>query len=140
MTAPEPRRRAPLVRYADETEAMACPYGVVRRIVTGGEGGVANVHVVSVEQGDPHAHQGYDEVYWVVSGQGYIELDGRTFELRTGTVAVIPAGTVHSVRATRGQQLEFVILGIPPVPITDDRARPMRSGAGGCQPGESRAV
>jgi len=39
-------------------------------------------------------------------------------------VAVIPAGVPHSLEAQRGQQLEFVIFGTPPVPMDHELARP----------------
>ena len=62
------RYRQPLVSHRDETAPTDCPYGHVQRIVTGGEGGVANVHVVRVTEGATHVHTGYDEVYYVLSG------------------------------------------------------------------------
>ena len=68
----------PLVRHRDETQPIDCPFGHVQRIVTGGEGGIANVHVVKITKGTPHLHQGYDEVYYVLSGTGTITL-GRWF-------------------------------------------------------------
>ena len=54
--------KQPLVRHRDRTAPIECPFGHVERIVTGGEGGVANVHVVKITRGTPHVHQGYDEV------------------------------------------------------------------------------
>jgi mannose-6-phosphate isomerase-like protein (cupin superfamily) len=114
------------VRYLDEAAALDCPYGKTRRVVTGGAGGVANVHVVRVSRGKPHIHRGYDEVYFVLAGHGRIHLGKREFALRPGAVAVIPAGTVHSLEADRGDALEFVIFGVPPVPVEDKRARPVR--------------
>ena len=121
----EPRSQpAPLVRYLDETSALPCPYGETRRVVTGGEGGVANVHVIRVSRGKPHVHRGYDEVYFVLAGRGRIHLDGYDSDLRPGAVAVIPAGTVHSLESQGDGPLEFVIFGVPPMPIEDERARP----------------
>lgn len=113
-----------LVRYHDETAPIDCPYGEVRRIVTGGAGGVANVHVVTVTEGKPHVHAGYDEVYYVLSGTGTITLDGESHALRPGAVAVIPAGLPHSLTASDGTPLEFIIFGTPPMSIDDPRARP----------------
>jgi len=116
-----------IVKYRDETEVVRCPYGDVARIVTGGEGGVANVHVVRVTRGSQHYHLAYDEVYYVLSGKGTLNLAGTGRELRPGAVAVIPAGTPHSLKADPGEVLEFIIFGTPPLPITDDRARPRKS-------------
>jgi mannose-6-phosphate isomerase-like protein (cupin superfamily) len=119
----------PIVRYRDQTQPSHCPYGRVERIVTGGEGGIANVHVVHVTEGKPHVHAGYHEVYYVLSGHGRITLDGREHLLRPGSVAVIPAGVSHALEAEPWDALEFVIFGTPPMSVEDDRARP-RSCAG----------
>ena len=118
--------KKPLVRYRDETEPRQCPFGHVRRIVTGGEGGVANVHVVRVTNGLPHVHADYDEVYYVLSGKGTITLDDETHALSPGTVAVIPAGVAHSLEADAGTELEFIIFGTPAMAIDDERARPTK--------------
>jgi mannose-6-phosphate isomerase-like protein (cupin superfamily) len=64
----------PHVRHRGQTPPIECPCGHVERIVTGGDGGVANVHVVKITKGTPHLHQGYDEVYFVLSGMGTITL------------------------------------------------------------------
>jgi mannose-6-phosphate isomerase-like protein (cupin superfamily) len=115
-----------VVRHRDETPPLDCPFGHVQRIVTGGEGSIANVHVVKVSKGLPHVHAGYDEVYYVLSGTGTITLGQETHSLRPGSVAVIPAGVPHSLEAGPGQELEFVIFGTPPMSIDDDRARPRK--------------
>ncbi|HBO44201.1 MAG TPA: hypothetical protein DD670_09760 [Planctomycetaceae bacterium] len=122
----KPTTKQPIVRQLDETEPIDCPFGHVRRIVTGGEGGVANVHVVQVTKGTPHVHAGYDEIYYVLSGSGTITLGQETHPLRPGSVAVIPAGVPHALEANSDEQLEFVIFGTPPMAIDDERAKPRR--------------
>ncbi len=117
-------RKVPLVHHRDQTAPFDCPFGHVQRVVTGGEGGVANVHVVRVTKGTTHIHTGYDEVYYVLSGSGTITLDQQTHPLRPGSVAVIPAGVPHSLEAEPGEELEFIIFGTPPMAMDDDRARP----------------
>jgi mannose-6-phosphate isomerase-like protein (cupin superfamily) len=116
-----------IVHHRDQTEALDCPHGHVQRIVTGGQGGVANVHVVRVTKGTPHVHTGYDEVYYVLSGTGTITLDQQTDPLRPGSVAVIPAGVPHSLEADPGEELEFIIFGTPPMAMDDDRAKPKKA-------------
>jgi mannose-6-phosphate isomerase-like protein (cupin superfamily) len=118
--------KTPLVRQRDEPPSIDCPFGYVQRIVTGGEGGVANVHLVKITKGTPHLHDGYDETYYVLSGTGTITLGQETYPLRPGSVAVIPAGVLHSLEANPGQGLEFVIFGTPPMSIDDERARPRK--------------
>jgi mannose-6-phosphate isomerase-like protein (cupin superfamily) len=114
----------PVVRYLDETAPLSCPYGQVQRIVTGGEGGIANVHVVQVTRGERHYHRGYDEVYYLLSGTGTITLEEKTHSLRPGAVIVIPAGISHALVSDSETPLQFIIFGSPPMPIDDDRAIP----------------
>ena len=118
--------KQPLVHHRDQTVPIDCPFGHVQRIVTGGEGGVANVHVVKVTRGTPHVHTGYDEVYYVLSGKGTITLGTATTVLAPGSVAVIPAGVPHSLEADPGEELEFIIFGTPPMTMDDDRATPKK--------------
>lgn len=115
------------VSYRDETVSVSCPYGRVQRIVTGGRGGTANVHVVTVSKGDEHVHADYDETYYVLNGQGTITLDGKTHSVRPGAVVFIPAGTSHSLAASPDNCLEFVIFGTPGMPIDDPRATPRKN-------------
>jgi len=118
--------KEPLVHHRDQTAPIDCPFGHVQRIVTGGEGGIANVHVVKVTKGTTHIHTGYDEVYYVLSGNGTITLGEDVYPLRPGTVAVIPAAVPHSLDADPGEELEFIIFGTPPMTMDDDRARPKK--------------
>ncbi len=119
-------RKEPLVRHRADTESLDCPFGHVQRIVTGGQGGIANVHVVKVTKGLTHVHTGYDEVYYLLSGEGTITLGDKSHALAPGSVAVIPAGLPHSLEAQPGQELEFIIFGTPPVPLDDERAKPRK--------------
>ncbi len=116
---------APIVRYLDETVSVACPYGDVRRMVTGGEG-ISNIHVVSVTKGEKHYHKAYDEVYYFLSGKGSITLDENIYPVRPGTATVIPAGMVHSLLSDTDEPLVFIIIGTPPMSIEDDRAMPQK--------------
>ena len=118
----------PVVGYLDETPAGTCPYGDVRRVITGGAGGVANVHIVEVSMGTTHYHEGYDEVYYVLDGRGELNIDGEVHSLRPGAVAVIPRGIPHSLEATSqdGGRLKFIIFGTPAMAIDDSRAEPRK--------------
>ncbi len=120
------KMKKPLVHHRDETQPIDCPFGHVERIVTGGDGGIANIHVVKITKGTPHLHQGYDEVYFVLSGTGTITLGQEAHPLRPGSVAVIPAGVLHSLEAGPGEELEFVIFGTPLMAMDDERARPRK--------------
>nr|WP_319494749.1 cupin domain-containing protein [uncultured Desulfobacter sp.] len=116
-------KKKAIVRYTEDTNAVPCPYGDVKRVITGGEGS-ANVHIVSVTKGKEHVHRAYEETYYVLSGTGTICLDGETWEIRPGAVVYIPAQMPHSLESTSPDPLVFIIFGTPPMSIDDDRARP----------------
>jgi len=118
--------KSSLIRHRSDARPIDCPFGHVQRMVTGGEGGVANVHVVRVTQGLPHKHAAYDEVYYFLGGEGEMTVGALTERVRPGSVAVIPAGTPHSLAADKDGALEFIIFGTPPIPIDDPRAAPQR--------------
>ena len=114
------------VKYTDETEALSCPYGNVKRIITGGDRGSPNIHLVSVTEGGEHYHSAYDENYYVLSGIGTIFMDGASYELCPGAAVYIPAGVVHSLKADPGHTLQFIIFGSPGMDFSDERAKPMK--------------
>ena len=116
-----------IVRYQHEIEPVDCPYGEVRRIVTGGEGN-GNVHVVRVTEGGEHYHSAYEETYYFLSGSGSLTIEEKTFPVCPGAVAVIPSGKVHSLISDSEKPLEFIIFGTPPMPIDDERAVPRKPG------------
>jgi quercetin dioxygenase-like cupin family protein len=46
-----------------------------------------------------HAHAGQEEVYHFVSGSGVIELDERTYSVKSGDIVLIEDGVFHRVHA-----------------------------------------
>lgn len=113
-----------LIKYRDATSSVSCPFGDVTRIMTGGEGGVANVHVVRVTRGSAHVHTGYNEVYYVLSGRGVATVESERYELRPGAVLNIPLGNRHAIEADDGKTLEIIIFGTPAMTVDDERFVP----------------
>jgi quercetin dioxygenase-like cupin family protein len=56
----------------------------------------------------PHAHQGSDKVYYVVSGQGLFQVGDEERELGAGEIVMAPSGQNHGV-ANRSAE-RFVVL------------------------------
>lgn len=85
----------PLVRHVDEVAPVPCPCGHSRRIITREQSPRVGLHVTRIVSGDLHFHRETDEIYYILSGSGTIELDGEPHELRPGTTVHIPAGVKH---------------------------------------------
>ena len=55
-----------------------------------------------------HKHEGQEEIYYFVYGQGQMELDGENFSVGTGDVVLIQDGVFHRVHNTGSGDLYFV--------------------------------
>ncbi len=110
----------PLVRHRDEVPAVTCPCGQAQRVLTGADLGDCSLHLVAISQASrAHYHRRQSEVYVVMRGHGWIELDDDRRELREGTMVVIPPGTRH--RAVPGEDgLTIVNLVRPPFDPEDE--------------------
>jgi AraC family transcriptional activator of pobA len=73
-----------------------------------------------------HRHPALHQIFWIERGGGTVRLDDTTGNLADGTVASIPAGTVHGFRFVAGT--EGVVVTIPdivfdPIRLSVDRAQ-----------------
>src|SRR5215208_5412516 len=54
-----------------------------------------NVTHVSIHPGETvpaHTHDDEDQIYWVQSGEGFVELDGKRTDVSAGSAVLIPLG------------------------------------------------
>lgn len=106
-----------LIRRLEDTPGVDCPCGVARRILTAADGAVLSVHRVSIrEDSRTHYHRRLTETYYVLEGEGVMELDGIGHPLRPGTVVHIPPGVRH--RAVG--RLEVLNMVVPPFDPDDE--------------------
>jgi mannose-6-phosphate isomerase-like protein (cupin superfamily) len=59
-----------------------------------------------------HRHVGVEEVYYVMNGNGEVELNSETAAIRTGDAVPVLLRDVHSFRNNSSQDLEMMIIGI----------------------------
>jgi len=59
-----------------------------------------------------HRHVGVEEVYYVMNGNGEVELNSETAAIRTGDAVPVLLRDVHSFRNNSSQDLELMIIGI----------------------------
>ena len=61
---------------------------------------------------EAHSHSDHEEIYYVISGKGTIDLDGVVSPIRDGDAIYIEAGASHSIANTGDDFLVFVAMGI----------------------------
>jgi len=92
--------QARLVQF-DALPAQACPCGTTRRAFGDQEGAVASAHLVEIRQDAAlHHHRRTTEIYIVLEGEGFIELDGELFPVKPLTAIYIPPGVRHRAVGT----------------------------------------
>jgi mannose-6-phosphate isomerase-like protein (cupin superfamily) len=103
-----------------ELETIApvpCPCGEARRafLVPGND--VASIHLVDIKIDPvPHYHQKHAEIYYILEGEGFIELDGKQTPVKQGTAILIPPGVRHR---TLGR-IRLLNVSIPPFDPEDE--------------------
>ena len=88
-------RGAEIVRLAG-LPGIACPCGTARRAFAEAAEGRASLHLVEVKQdSERHYHRRLTEIYYVLSGEGQMEIDGELRALTPGDAVFIPPGVAH---------------------------------------------
>ena len=59
-----------------------------------------------------HRHRGVEEVYYVISGEGEVQVNDETAAIGKGDAVPLQFGDAHSFKNTGAGDLEFMILGI----------------------------
>ena len=85
-----------LVEQLDEIESTPCPCGRARRAFATADNDVATLHLVDIlKDAKVHYHKKMHEIYLVLEGEGYIELDGDRVPARPMTAVFIKPGCRH---------------------------------------------
>ncbi len=79
-----------------EMDAIRCPCGFSRRAFAGPDNPVATMHIVDIEEdARAHYHKKLTEIYFILEGSGFMELDGRRVPVKTLTGISIKPGCRH---------------------------------------------
>ena len=99
-----------LIRHFDDIPAIPCPCGSTRRAFTEDPDGIATVHVVNTEgEAKLHYHKRLTETYFILEGEGKIELDGQLHDVRPGSTVMIKPGCRHRAIGT----MKFINVSVP---------------------------
>ena len=84
------------VVHFDEIAAGACPCGLSQRAFIDDPDRTASVHVVDIKKdSEVHYHKKLTEIYYILDGEGYMELDGERVPVRPGSSILIKPGCRH---------------------------------------------
>ena len=61
---------------------------------------------------DDHKHADQEQLYYIISGTGWMEVDGERQAVRDGDLVYIPPQAVHNIGNDGRQPLEMLLLGI----------------------------
>ena len=85
-----------LVADFSRIDPTPCPCGQARRAFADGANRVASMHVVDVSRDSrAHYHKRMTEIYYVLEGEGKLEIEGDSVPLRPGVSVLIPPGNTH---------------------------------------------
>ena len=89
----EPRFR---IVDMNSVEPLPCPCGSARRAFTDDPDKVCSFHVVDISaDARTHYHKAHTEVYYILEGDGQLELDGELFDVHPGMSILIKPGCRH---------------------------------------------
>jgi len=83
--------------------------GQIRPLIEEKDGAAAEVHHLEITNAKLHYHERTDEIYYVIGGQGKMQLDETTLELREGVVVYVPRGVKHKAWG----ELKILVVCIP---------------------------
>src|SRR2546429_9144560 len=83
--------------------------GQIRPLIEEQDGAAAEVHHLEITDAKLHYHQRTDEIYYVISGQGGMQLDDATIALSEGVVVYVPRGVKHRAWG----KLQVLVVCIP---------------------------
>jgi mannose-6-phosphate isomerase-like protein (cupin superfamily) len=94
-----------------------CLCGQARRAFLIPGNSVASVHLVDIKT-DPqaHYHEKHTEIYYILEGEGWIELDGKRSAVKAGTAILSPPGVRHRTIGA----IRLLNISIPPFDPADE--------------------
>ncbi|MHB8926376.1 MAG: cupin domain-containing protein [Bacillota bacterium] len=106
-----------------ENDAPMVPLGAqMMQVVMDPEAGgssrltIGRSHWPAGGAGQPHAHEGWEEMFYVLSGEGELLAGEQRYTLKPGMVVCVPERVPHCVASVGRDGLEMVFLLAPGVP------------------------
>ena len=85
-----------MITQLDQVPPVRCPCGFTRRAFATPENQTATIHLVDIQaDAQTHYHKKLTEIYLVLEGEGFMELDGELFPVKPMTTIFIKPGCRH---------------------------------------------
>lgn len=97
-----------MIRHFADLAVEPQPYADYRPTFETARLNVTQVRIHPGETVPKHTHGDEDQVYHVVSGTGFVVLDGVRTELVAGSSVLISLGTEHEITNTGSEPLDYV--------------------------------
>ena len=114
-----------LVRHESEVPETESSCGLEKGLCGIIDGGAARACSMALTNVEAHFHKRTTELYYVLDGQGVVQLNGEEHRVRKGSFMHIPPGVVHSFTG----QAKVLIVGVPAISTDDDMFYPASPGA-----------
>jgi mannose-6-phosphate isomerase-like protein (cupin superfamily) len=104
-------------RVLKDVGPVPCPCGQSARAITGKDTDLASIHVVTISRDSKvHYHKELTEFYYVLEGEGELQLNDDVIKLEPHTLVMIKPMTRHRARGN----LKILNLVIPPFNEEDE--------------------
>jgi len=103
--------RGYLVRRVQDAPTVTCACGQSTRPLTAADGGACNLHVTFIKDSVKHYHRECTEVYYILEGQGKMELNDDVIDVEPGTIVYIEPYTRHRLWSEQG--VRTIVFGVP---------------------------
>jgi len=106
-----------MIARFDEIDAVECPCGFSRRAFVDSDNSTATMHVVDIQQdAKVHYHKKLTEIYFILEGDGEMELDGERIPVKPFTAIFIKPGCRHRAAG----KMKILNVSIPPFDPEDE--------------------
>ena len=103
------KKRYAVENFAD-IPAVPCPCGTSRRAFVESSAGAATFHLVNIKKDAAlHYHKDHFEIYYILEGEGFMELDGDKVPVKPGSTVYIPAGCRHRALG----EINIAVVSVP---------------------------
>lgn len=106
------------VRHVSEAPTVPCLCGESTRPLTSEQTPTCSLHVTAIRDSVRHYHAKTSEVYYILEGEGTMELNDDTISVTPGMTIFLEPGTWHRVASEKG--IRTIVFSIPAFDPADE--------------------